>query len=369
MFEQLFRALTCCGLSVAASAQATAIDFPSHAGLADCNQAHFVPFGFSGVRSQLLFDAAAVATAPSVLTGVRFRVDRGRGDTVPVVWTNVTILASHSTVPLAAMQTTFAGNQTEAPITVFQGAVTVPAVTATNGGPQPWNVLVPFTTPFAYDPAQGNLLLEIVNADPPSSTMAGWLDAAQPGGGATRFGRAGDHPAFDTMTLRTTTALGDDPLRYAPGNTLQFVVTRAFTAAPGFLLASTTPLPAAVDLTPLGATGSSLYVAPEAIVPLGAWAPSLFGIETSLQLVVPNQPALLGVVVQAQALVVDPTANALGVLTSDAVEVRIGDGNEVLPVRQLDTGTPTGATGTLLDFGGSTPRYGTLAVRLEGAFF
>lgn len=358
-----------CFLCVAAAAQVPYLDLPRHAGLADANQAHYAPFGFAGQRSQLLIEAAAVASSPSVVTGLRFRADRPLGALAAITWPNVTVRMSHSAVPLASMATSFASNETEVPQTVFQGAVTLPARTPVTSGAEPWNVVVAFPNGFLFDPSQGNLLLDLVVDGVSALPEIGWLDAAEPGGGFTSFGHPGDHPQFDTMTLRVDTGVVFDSLRIAPGNTIEFRAIRQFSAAPGVLVLATSPLPQSVDLTPLGAPGNELFVAPEAIVPLSTWTLGLFGVETTLPLSVPNQPSLLGVVVRGQAIVIDPTANALGLLTSDAVEVRIGDAAEVLPARQLDGPPPPATAGFLLDFGATQPRYGMLAVRLEGAFF
>lgn len=363
------RALVPCFLSAAAIAQAATIDLPRHAGLADANQVHYAPFGYAGQRSQLLIDASAVASSTSVVTGLRFRADRTRGTPVAITWPNVTVRMSHCTLPLTAMSTSFAGNETETPQTVFQGAVTLPARTAALAGAEPWNVVVAFPIGFLFEPTQGNLLIDIVVDGVSSLPDIGWLDAAEPGGGVTTFGRPGDHPQFDTVSLRVGTGVVFDPLRFSPGNTLEFVATRPFSAAPGLLALSTTPLAQAVDLTPLGAPGNELLVAPEAIAPLSTWTLGLWGFETTLPLPVPNLPSLLGAVVHGQVAVLDPAANALGLVTSDAVEVRIGDGSEVLPARQLDGLAPPATTGFLLDFGASQPRYGMLAVRLDGTFF
>ncbi|HEX6811346.1 MAG TPA: hypothetical protein VF384_06975 [Planctomycetota bacterium] len=55
---------------------------------------------------------------------------------------------------------------------------------------------------------------------------------------------------------------------------------------------------------------------------------------------------------------------------SHAVEARIGDQAEVLPMQQVDSTNPGSATGTLVNFGTtSLPEHGAVAIRLAGTIF
>lgn len=345
------------------------VTLPSHAASNEGHHSHNVPFGSDGFRTQLLIDAAAVTGNGALLQGLRFRVDRTTPPQPARALPNVTVQLSHSTVPVAGMSTVFATNTTETPIVVFQGTVQLPATVTTDAALPPWNVVVPFQQPFLFTAAQGNLLVEIVANNVSGSGPIFLLDANEPGGAATTFGVGGDHPSFDTVELRVATGPTLWPELLTIGRTIDFTTIRPFTAAPGVLVLGIAPLAPALDLGPLGAPGNTLYVDPTALVALAAWSPSLWGIETTTSLVVPLQPALIGMRVLGQSAVLDPTANALGLLFSAAADVRIGDPNEVLPVRQLDGGLPTSTSGFLVDFGGSLPRYGAVAVQLDGAIF
>jgi hypothetical protein len=226
-----------------------------------------------------------------------------------------------------------------------------------------------FQQPFWYWTTQGNLLVEIVANSPFGGGNVFWLDANEPGGAATSFGIAGDSPTFDTISLQVGTGPMLQPQLLTIGQTISFTTIRQFTPAPGVLALGTAPQTPAIDLGPIGAPTNTLYIDPISLNALPAWTPGLFGLESTVDLVVPAQPALVGIRLLGQSAVLDATANALGLLLSGAVDVRIGDANEVMAVRQLDGGQATSTSGFLLDFGGTSPSYGAVAMQLVGAFF
>ena len=76
-------------------------------------------------------------------------------------------------------------------------------------------------------------------------------------------------------------------------------------------------LPIALDR--LGAPGCALLVSPDDIVATTAAQGA-----ASWSAPVPQDPALAGLAIHLQALALDPTANALGIATSDGLEVRFG---------------------------------------------
>ena len=123
-----------------------------------------------------------------------------------------------------------------------------------------------------------------------------------------------------------------------------------------------------MDLGAIGAPGNFAFINPIAYEPL-TWQGSFIGWNGVAPVVVPNQPSLIGFVVFGQAALLDAAANALGVITTSALEVRIGDAS-ALPMQQLDADDPAAATGNLLDFGWfNHPLMGAVPVLLEGTFF
>lgn len=350
-----------------AAAQTTK-PLPHNAEVAEGHHGTSLPFGSPGFRTQLLIDAANVGSVGALLTGVRFRADRSSlpatGATIP----NVTVRVSSTTRQLGNMSPFFAQNATGATTTVFQGDVVLPAIAAAFAGALPWDISVPFAQPYFYDASLGNLLIDIVGNNAPGQLPTYWLDAVQGGGAASWFGAAGDNPGGDFLNLVVGTANGLDPRQLSPGQTIDFSSTLSFTSPPGVLALGAFGFPTPIDLGPIGAPTHSLYVDPLVLVP-HSWAQSFIGWYSTFSLSVPNNPLLVDVVLYAQSALFDPTANALGLLTSGAVEVRLGEHGQDIGMQQLDADDPQATLGTLLDFGFLQPEPGAVPILLEGAFF
>jgi hypothetical protein len=181
--------------------------------------------------------------------------------------------------------------------------------------------------------------------------------------------------SFDTLALTVGgTSLGAfdvvAPVVLGIGRKVDFVSELLALPLPGVLALATTALPLPIDLTPLGAPGNQVYLGPEVLQPL-AWTPNLLGgQEARIGLPIPNAPALLGAPVYGQSVVLEPGSNSLGLVTNNAVGLRLGDPNATAPVRQVDEANAT--VGTVLDFqpqtGGPT-RFGAVVFRLDGTFF
>jgi hypothetical protein len=78
-------------------------------------------------------------------------------------------------------------------------------------------------------------------------------------------------------------------------------------------------LPLPIDLGPLGMPGCALHVAPDITIPV-------FNVNGSADVTInlPNEPRMIGMRFYDQALTLDPTANALGAVLSNACEGRFG---------------------------------------------
>lgn len=348
----------------------TAVAVPAHAEITESHQSLGLPFGAPGFRTQLLVDPAAIAPSGAFLTGIRFRADRLSLPLGATSVPNVTVSLSHSTQTLPGVSGIFANNVTGTPTVVFQGTVNLPGYTGGNAGAMPWDIDVQFATPFLYSAAQGQLLIDIVGNNAGGALPSYWLDAAEPGGSATSFGRAGDIATFDNLNLLVATGWDLIPRQITGGNFVEFVTTMSFASPPGVFAIGTTALPTPLDLTPLGAPNNELYLFPEVIVPL-AWTQSFIGWFATVTLPVPNDPTLVGALLYGQSAIFEPTSNQLGLVFSNAVEVRIGDQLEPSLVRQIDAADPAATNGSIVDFdfGFGSPRFGHAAFRLEGTFF
>lgn len=341
---------------------------PANADVAEGHGGHAMPFGIPGFRTQLLVDASAFSVGGALLTGIRFRADRSSLPASATSVPNVTVTLSATSSQLGSMDTTFAQNVTGATTTVFQGTVNLPAHTTHAAGAMPWDITIAFPQTYFFDAALGNLLVDIVGNNAASQPPVYWLDAVQRGGAATSFGQAGDNPSFDFLNLIVSTGNSLEPRLLIPGSTIEFTSTLSFTSPPGVIGLGIFGYPTPVDLGPLGAPTHSLYIDPLALA-AHSWTQSFIGWYSTFGLMVPNTASLADVVVFGQSALLDPTANALGVLTSGAVEVRIGDPLASIGMQQLDADDPAATTGTLLDFGFGQPEWGATPIMLEGVFF
>jgi hypothetical protein len=353
----------------------TQIAVPAQAAVAEGHQTLALPFGYAGFRTQLVVDPAAISPGGALLNGIRFRVDRYGAPSTASVVQNVTVRLSHTTRTLALVSTTFANNETETPVIVYQGSVSVPGYSDRPAGARPWAIEVLFPTPFVYTAAQGRLLIDIeaagTNPPGPGGTVPTcFVDAAEPGGSAGNFGeQGGGATVSNDLRLRVTTSTGGSPITLSLGNTVDFVSTLILPPRPGVFAIGTSALATPVDLTAIGAPHNSLFIAPEVIVPLN-WSPSLIGSFASVPLAVPSNPALLDALLYGQSAIFDPTANQLGLLVCEPVEVRIGDPNEPSLVRQVDATDFAATAGAIVNFGSfSAPRYAAAVFQLDGIFF
>lgn len=363
-------------LAAALPAVAQTVTLPAHAAGIESQQATPLPFGLQAFRTQMLVEASSIAPVGGVITGLRFRADRTilqwLDQTMPAGSVpNVTVSLSHSSQTLANVSESFAANLTETPTVVFQGTVTLPGYTLANvrAGALPWDVVVPFQTPFVLDVAQGRLLVEITADNAASTEITYWLDAAEPGGSATSFGRRGLLPGNDELSLTVGTGNDFAPVQISPGNALDLVAS-TFGASPStWLGVAFAGLAQPLDLGPSGAPDQIAYLLPDALVPL-SWTSGFGGSFATATVQVPANPSLVGALLYAQAVAAVPTANPLGYVVSDAVEIRLGDALDTLPMRQVDSDSPFASTGFLVDysFGFGTPRFGGAALQFEGFF-
>lgn len=353
---------------------------PAHADVVDGQRATFIPFGSPGFRTQILVDATQIGPNGATLNSLSFRMDRrSKGAFGPTQVPNVTIELSHTNVAIGSLGTTFAANVTGPKTVVFQGTVSLPGHQAGFAGPMPWNIVIPFTQPYSFVAAQGNLLIDIVGNNPGGGggLAVPELDAMMAGGSATPFGTGGVG-TFDKaadLSIGTGGSPKVVPRLVTPGHTIDFV-SRLLFNPPGVLAIGTAPQAVPIDLTAIGAPTNFLFINPLVIEPL-PWiqvvSPVPFTTPTwkaTVPLALANNAALVGVTLYGQPATFEPAANALGLVLGNAVEVRIGDEFETLPMQQLDALDPASPTGSILEFSpGGQPERGAVAIRFEGLFF
>ncbi len=152
------------GSCVATELRAQVIVVPNTLATNDGNSFGTTPSGGPrSVRSQQIYDASqfGALSEPSLLTQFAWRPDTIPGPSGPRSFT-LQIHAATTTRSVAGMSTTFADNLGANNTLVFDG--TVNATTGNLPGPgntRQFDYVFTLTTPFLYDPAAGNLVLDL----------------------------------------------------------------------------------------------------------------------------------------------------------------------------------------------------------------
>lgn len=289
---------------------------PSHAASEGTGSTN-VPFGRSTpTRVQYAYDAM-LFSGPVTITGVQFRLDGGVGAAAKQV--DCEMHMSTLPVPLVAFAVDFASNRgSDETVVLPRQILTLPAAAA-GSSPSPFLPTIPFAVPFAYQPQNGGLVLEIVvHNQPPGaySLDVTWVcDSADVALGPGACIGSGGQP------LRVLSAI-TQVMWGRPW------VARVEDAQPG-----------AIVLLALGQIEAGPWagmVLPQNLNVVGApgcWlsidiASSWFGLAAGdgsamFPFVVPNTPATLGEWIRFQAAAFDPAANALGLVTSQAKKIRV----------------------------------------------
>jgi hypothetical protein len=132
------------------------------------NIANTYPFSVAEtMRYQQVYAASqfgAIAAGGGMITGIAFRPDAVYGNAFTHTVANIRIDLSTTTAGPGGLSLTFAKNVGANDTTVFNGSLTLSSIfTGPAGGPKNFDIFIPLTTPFYYNPAAGNLLLDIRN--------------------------------------------------------------------------------------------------------------------------------------------------------------------------------------------------------------
>jgi hypothetical protein len=309
----------------------------------DGNSMSPFPFIYSTVRTQQVWQAAAIARTAAVIQGFAFRADAPSTPMQAWKMYALTVTLGPTSASPATLATNFAANRTAAMTTVFQGDLDLPAQVPPQAPAAPFNVTFKIATPFLYQVVQGNLLMEFASA-PANPTKTGYYaDAVGIGGAITLFGSNGRPGGGDTLAL-----VGEKPLGLVPGGSVALTTATILKTYPGALFLGSSnrnwnALPLPFDLTGAGAPGNWLYTGIEFLLPHswqqvnGRWA------STAL-LSVPNDARLTGATVFAQSFLVDPTANQFGVVFSRGLALGIGSAGDQVSA-QVGTHDPLAQDG------------------------
>lgn len=130
-------------------------------------------YGIQTQRHQQIYAAAAFGanSAPQLITEIRFRPDSGAGKVFAATLPDVRIDLSTTPIGIGQLSRGFDSNLGDECVTVFEGPLTISSSkTGPAFGPRDFDIVIPLTTPFLYDPAQGNLLMDLRNYGGPLTT-------------------------------------------------------------------------------------------------------------------------------------------------------------------------------------------------------
>lgn len=312
-----------------------------------------------GCRVQMVYDSlyftAQGWNGPFTIERLGWRAD---GVSNPVTtggsYQNVTIELSTAAVDHRALGASFQGNHGGDRVMAHAG--TVALLPTGNLAPNTWYIDVVLTTPFVYDPANGDLLVDVAV---PASWSGGTPAATDVETGGS-FGRVVEASMLLNRVASTATsgivlhdvahvlAVGFRGGQQATAGTFgtgcaapqrqplslaalsRPVLGASFDVGvdnlpPGTVLGvfvlGLAPIPAGLDLGALGAPGCRQYVAlpgssSVVFVPLGAVGLHAWSL--------PAQGSLAGLAFAVQGAAAVPGVNALGLLTSNGVDAVLG---------------------------------------------
>ncbi len=200
----------------------------------------------------------------------------------------------------------------------------------------PTGVVNPSTFQMTFDPSLGVVTMHFVAIDsvggatnPPGD---GWIIGYSPGGaspdpGATNLGAlmagTGPHLALPPGEVAPLALSSSGTPRVGTTITLQTTNQTGFSI--GFTVLATTAADPAISLAPLGAPSCSELVDPASGVAVMLSNGGLPGTGMGFAFLIPNNPGFLGVALCGQSVWLDGTANAMGIVTSNGLRLRVGN--------------------------------------------
>ena len=146
---------------------------------------NITPFGLPSQRYQQLYVASQFGSG-GLITQIIFRPDAFAGTAFTSTLPDIQIDLAYSSAPDDGLSTTYANNITAGDTIVFaRGPLALhSAFTGPPNGPKDFDIVITLTTPFFYNPALGNLLLDVRNFGAGTTTV---FDAVSPfGDGVSR---------------------------------------------------------------------------------------------------------------------------------------------------------------------------------------
>ncbi len=324
------------------------------------------PFAYSTGRTQQIWRGTALTQTIGILNGISYRRD-GTGQAFNKVdYSSLTISIGLTSVTPQGMSATFSNNITSTLTTIINGKYSLPANPVPTTPPAPFNVDVNWSTNFVFDARKGNVLLEWNIPGTPSKQNPYFMDAesfsaSSSSGSAVPFGTFGQFSAQEQVTFSAV------PDTLKPGGTLDVNGASFSTAYTARLIFGTSKssyggLTLPYDLKAIGAPGNTLYTSMDILLPFPMNA---VGTMWNARLVapIPNDSKLAGVTFYTQSYYADAKANAAGLVTSNAIELKTPAANPQPETNMVGYYDATQATGWFA-FGSTQP--GGPVVRFKG---
>jgi len=158
------------------------------------------PFNNSS-RYQQIYGASQFGSAPVFITQIAFRPDSAQPSAISQLITQFRIDLSTTSLTVANLSSTFANNLGANNTTVFNAPITLTSSNlAGPGNTKQFDTIFTLTTPFLYNPALGNLLMDLRNFGASGNTFYdGQIDASQL---ITRLVFADGSPSSTTGTVQ-----------------------------------------------------------------------------------------------------------------------------------------------------------------------
>jgi len=140
---------------------------------------HLTPFAVPSMRYQQIYAASQFA-ASGVIDTLRFRRDASQPTFGPTTL-DVKITLSYAATTVAAPSATFAANVGAGAVTVFDGLMSISSTGS--GAPNPFDIVLDVANLFNYNPANGDLLVDITMRNSPTTAF---IDASSGIAGMSR---------------------------------------------------------------------------------------------------------------------------------------------------------------------------------------
>jgi hypothetical protein len=177
---------------------------PSGVGAGNGNNAF--PFNLGGTvltaqRYEQIYGASDFGSSPLMITGMLFTPAASFSGSFSSTISNISIFLSTTTASVDGLSTNYNSNDGADNTQVFGGSLHLSSA----GVPGLFDIAITFTTPFDYNPAQGNLLLDVKNFSGGTTTQFG--DECTSGDTVSRLFNLNNDPTGAASGLTDTCGL------------------------------------------------------------------------------------------------------------------------------------------------------------------